>query len=73
MAQPAGEDGLLHDDDCFWKLGVFYVNAHDPSLFVPKRFGVGWTVNFGRPSAWALMVGLVLAVVVFVLIIGGLL
>ena len=73
MAQPVGEGGLLHDDDRFWKLGVFYVNAHDPSLFVPKRFGVGWTVNFGRPSAWALMVGLVLAVVAFVLIIGGLL
>ncbi|ANE45693.1 hypothetical protein SY83_04570 [Paenibacillus swuensis] len=40
------------DDDRFWKLGVLYYNPEDPSLFVEKRFGVGWTVNNARPAVW---------------------
>ena len=23
----------------------------DPALFVPRRSGAGWTLNFGRPQA----------------------
>ncbi len=44
------------DDDQFWKLGQFYVNKNDPSLFVEKRFGVGWTVNFARPIVWIILI-----------------
>ena len=43
------------DDDIHWKLGVFYYNPDDPALFVEKRFGVGWTSNFGRPLTWVYM------------------
>ena len=28
--------------------GSIYNNPNDPSLFVQKRFGVGWTVNIGN-------------------------
>ncbi len=45
------------DDDRFWKGGVLYYNAADSSLLVPKRFGVGWTVNFANPIAWLFIVG----------------
>ncbi|MEQ8198139.1 MAG: DUF5808 domain-containing protein [Clostridiaceae bacterium] len=38
------------DDDC-WKLGSIYYNPNDPSLFVEKRFGVGWTLNYGNKAA----------------------
>lgn len=48
-------DELAHDEDSHWKLGSFYVNPDDPSIFVPKRFGVGWTTNFGRPATWLLI------------------
>jgi uncharacterized membrane protein len=37
-------------DEC-WKLGVFYFNPDDPVLFVEKRFGIGWTLNFANPKA----------------------
>lgn len=57
---------LLADDDPSWKLGVFYVNPRDPALWVPKRFGVGWTVNLGRPAAWGLLAGLVALVVALI-------
>jgi uncharacterized membrane protein len=38
-------------DEC-WKLGVFYFNRDDAAVFVEKRFGVGWTLNFGNPRSW---------------------
>ena len=58
-----GEDLILADEDAHWKLGVFYFNPEDPSLFLPERFGVGWTVNLARPAVWAIMiVGVVITV-----------
>jgi uncharacterized membrane protein len=56
------------DDDRFWKAGSIYVNRADPALFVPKRFGVGWTVNLGRPAAIAITVVTLLIVVAVVVI-----
>ena len=46
--------------DSSWKLGLFYYNPQDSALFVEKRIGIGYTVNFARPMAWV-MVGLTLA------------
>ncbi|MED5020071.1 DUF5808 domain-containing protein [Paenibacillus chibensis] len=44
------------NDDRFWKLGSIYFNPGDPALFVEKRMGIGWTVNFARPAAWMVLV-----------------
>jgi uncharacterized membrane protein len=51
-APPWAGDGT---PDSAWKGGMFYVNRNDPALVVPKRFGIGWTLNFGRPAAWLLL------------------
>ena len=56
-------------DNSRWLLGVFYVNRDDPSLFVEKRFGIGYTINFGNPKAVALFVAF-LAIVAYVVISG---
>ncbi|NEN07186.1 DUF1648 domain-containing protein [Diaminobutyricibacter tongyongensis] len=53
------------DDDRFWKAGSVYVNRADPALVVPKRFGVGWTVNLGHP------VGIALAAVILLVVLGA--
>lgn len=37
----------VDDNDDLWILGSIYNNPNDPSLFVQKRFGVGWTINVG--------------------------
>ena len=50
-------------DDSVWKLGMFYFNKEDPALFVEKRFGVGFTINFAKPAAW-----IVLAIIVIIVI-----
>ncbi|MEU9129416.1 DUF1648 domain-containing protein [Kitasatospora sp. NPDC048540] len=48
---PGPEPGLVHvDDGHHWRLaGTVYVNRRDPALLVPKRLGVGWTLNLGNP------------------------
>jgi uncharacterized membrane protein len=48
-------------DAAHWRLRGLYVNRQDPALFVPRRHGPGWTVNFGRPQA-ILFIALVLVV-----------
>ena len=60
-------DGMVADEDEHWKLGIFYVNRDDAALFLPERFGVGWTINFGRPAAWAIIGGFVAVTVVFIM------
>ena len=53
----------VDDDDSNWIFGTFYNNPNDPSLFVQKRFGVGWTINIGS------MKGKILFVSPFILIV----
>ena len=60
------EAPLLRDDDEHWKLGILYLNRDDASLFLPKRFGIGWTMNFAHPAAWAIILGLIAASALFV-------
>ena len=67
--EAAGGEGQLAmpaDDDEHWKLGVFYFNRDDPSLWLCERFGVGWTMNFARPAAWAIAVGFALFTIAFI-------
>lgn len=34
---------------------VLYADRDDPALLVPKRIGIGYTINFGHPAAIPLM------------------
>lgn len=51
------------DDDQYWKLGQFYFNKDDPSIFLEKRFGIGWTVNWARPTAWLFLLAIIILAV----------
>ena len=54
------DTGLTHlDDDKYWRGGLFYLNHQDHALLVPRRFGLGWTLNFGNPRAAMLLASLV--------------
>jgi hypothetical protein len=47
----------LHADPAHWKLGIFYFCRQDHRIIVPKRIrGLGWTINFARPAAYAWIV-----------------
>lgn len=58
------DTGLVpRDDDRFWRgAGAVYINADDPAVLVPKRVGIGWTVNLGNPR-FLIAAAAVLAVV----------
>lgn len=56
------------DDDKFWKLGVFYYNPNDSAIFVEKRFGIGITLNFARPQAWLMMLGVLVFTIATIII-----
>ena len=45
------------DDERHWLGGLIYNNPDDPHLLVPKRFGIGRSVNFGRPLGKLLLIG----------------
>lgn len=59
LAAEVPEAGMSADDDAHWLLGTIYCNREDPSVFVPKRFGIGWTSNIARWETWALLAALV--------------
>lgn len=57
-----GRTGQRPPEDA-WK-GWFYTNPNDPALLVPKRFRIGYTLNFGNPWSWAVLAFLLLMVAV---------
>lgn len=35
-------------DNSKWKWNLFYFNPSDKRIFPPKRYGIGWTINFAN-------------------------
>jgi hypothetical protein len=64
LEQAAGTAPLTNGlaDNRHWVLGMFYVNRDDPSIMVERRFGFGYTVNFGNPKAVLLLCAFLAAV-----------
>ncbi len=65
----ADEDtGLTNrNDDRDWKGGVVNYNKQSSAILVPKRFGIGWTLNLANPKSWiilVLIIGLPLVLIV---------
>jgi len=56
--EPAGPQ-----NDNYWRAGAFYWNPDDPAIFVPKRIGIGYTMNFANKWAWVALAGILLAAV----------
>jgi len=48
----------------YYKWGFFYCNKADPRVFVPKRYGLGYTLNFGKPYVTAGFI-LILLIILF--------
>ncbi|KPC61569.1 DUF1648 domain-containing protein [Streptomyces chattanoogensis] len=65
-AAPETKTGVVRrDDDRHWRLlGSIYINRADPAVLVQKRFGIGWTINFGNPRGVLLLVVILAAALV---------
>jgi len=55
MRKIAGTE-VLGTRDAGWKWsGMVYYAPEDPAIFIPKRVGIGQTLNFARPAAWIVL------------------
>jgi uncharacterized membrane protein len=54
-----------------WKAGIIYVNRNDPARIVEKRFGIGYTMNFGHPESWVVLALILLLPLVLGLLLQG--
>jgi uncharacterized membrane protein len=61
-------NAVFRDDERYWSGGIFYNNLNDSDLFVPKRFGLGWTMNFGHPQAKLVLIGMLLLFLVLLIL-----
>lgn len=51
---------VLGTRDAGWRWGgLIYYAPEDPALFVPRKVGIGQTLNMARPSAWIFLVAVV--------------
>ncbi len=56
--------------DRYWKGGLIYYNPNDPALFVEKRIGIGYDLNFGNRLSW-LLIGAVALMPLLALLLRG--
>jgi uncharacterized membrane protein len=62
LMEAGGSDAPLTNgiaDNTRWLLGLFYVDKDDPSVMVEKRFGFGYSFNYGNPVARVIVGGFV--------------
>jgi len=52
MRRMRASGGDFTPDACWKGGGMFYYNPADPAIFVEKRFGIGYTLNFGNRWSW---------------------
>jgi uncharacterized membrane protein len=43
----------------------FYCNKNDANLFIPKAYGIGWTLNWANPYSWVAVLALIFFVFIF--------
>lgn len=51
--------GEVRNEKESWKYGVFYFNPGDPRIFLPKRYGIGVTLNFANPVSYIFFIAII--------------
>jgi len=70
ISSPHSSDAVPEPrSDNYWKAGMFYYNPDDPAIFVAKRVGIGYTINFASKWAWVVLIGLLLTPLVPLLLV----
>ena len=57
---------VINEAEC-WKWGVFYYNPMDKRIFLPKRTGLGFTLNFAHPVSTVIMLALIVFIIISIL------
>jgi len=54
-ADDEGWETVDNDPSSNWKMGIFYYDPDDSAVFVERRLGFGWTLNFGNVASWLIL------------------
>jgi uncharacterized membrane protein len=46
-----------------YRLGLFYFNRDDKSIFVKRKYGFGFSPNWANPLAWIIVAGIVVFII----------
>lgn len=63
---------LNEQNQKYWKWGMIYNNPNDPDIWVQKKVGLGWTLNYAHSKSYYITGAFFLitaAVVVFAMMI----
>lgn len=52
------------NEEEYWKWGFIYYNPTDSRIFLPKRTGLGYTLNFAKPIS----ITFILAMAIFIVL-----
>ncbi|MCY1531407.1 hypothetical protein D9M68_666310 [compost metagenome] len=52
----------------FYKMGLFYYNPDDPSLFVDRKIGIGQDLNWAHKKSYLLFIFLILFPILIIVI-----
>jgi len=62
IAEPDSETEITPDAR-WYAAGSVYCNPGDPAIFVQKRIGYGYTLNFGNRWSWVFMIGFLVSII----------
>lgn len=48
-------NAIIQSNSSSWKLGIFYYNPEDPSIFIPKKSGNGLVLNWAKKTTWMII------------------
>jgi uncharacterized membrane protein len=54
---------VINESEC-WKWGIIYYNPIDERTFLPKRTGLGLTLNFARPISIIIVGGFLVFIII---------
>jgi len=54
---------VINESEC-WKWGGFYYNPLDKRIFLPKRSGLGYTLNFAHPVSTVIMFAIIAIIII---------
>ena len=46
---------IFQNNSSLWKFGIFYYNPQDPSLFLKRRSGNGFAINWAKKTVWLML------------------
>ena len=50
-----------------WKWGFIYYNPTDSRIFLPKRTGLGYTLNFAKPISTIIILAIVIVIMLAII------